>query len=73
MANKYHKLAREARIERRERKMCIDKTPFDSPKEAQQKGQRSYKCPICKKWHRSGAHHQFLNSLKGKKHDNRTS
>ncbi len=35
--------------------MCEDKAAFASEQEAQQKGQRHYRCPFCEKWHRSGA------------------
>ena len=36
-------------------KVCITgKIGFDSQKEAEHGGQRSYKCPLCRYYHRSG-------------------
>jgi len=34
--------------------MCLRKRAFETPAEAFQKGQSSYRCPHCGKWHRSG-------------------
>lgn len=52
--NKYHHLAAAARQERKRRRMCEDKARFASEEAAVQKGLRSYHCPHCDGWHRSG-------------------
>lgn len=52
--NKYHKLAKLARQQRQKQRMCSDKVRFETEAEAFQKGQRSYQCPHCHGWHRSG-------------------
>ncbi len=36
-------------------KSCIRKRAYDTEAEAFQKGQSSYRCKFCGKWHRSGA------------------
>lgn len=61
--NKYIKEARSARAEGKRRRMCTDKVAFDSAEDAFQKNQRSYKCPHCKKWHRSGSFMKFVRKL----------
>ena len=40
--------------------MCIDKKQFNSKEESFQKGQRSYLCKHCGKWHRSGQTTKFI-------------
>lgn len=53
--NKYEQQSREAQARRRAERMCTSKRRYDSEAAAYQKGQRSYHCPHCKGWHRSGA------------------
>jgi hypothetical protein len=53
--NKYAEQSALAQAQRRRRRMCDDKARFTSEQEAQQRGQRHYRCPYCQEWHRSGA------------------
>jgi transposase-like protein len=62
--NKYKHLSKEIRNERIKIKGCIDKKQFDTEKEAYQKGQDSYKCKHCGKWHRSGRLSKLISTIK---------
>jgi hypothetical protein len=64
MANKYKNLQKQAQEERRRKKMCQEKVQFKNKEEAQASGQRIYKCPYCKKWHRSGQQAFFIAQMK---------
>ena len=52
--NKYKAQARRAQKQRRLEKMCGAKRRYETEAAAFQKGQRSYQCPHCHGWHRSG-------------------
>lgn len=54
MADKYKKLKKKAQKNRAKKRMCLDKKQYDNEQDAFQKGQIFYKCPHCKKYHRSG-------------------
>lgn len=53
--NKYAKEAKEAHQINKKLKMCESKVAYDIEELAFQKNQRTYKCPYCEKWHRSGS------------------
>jgi hypothetical protein len=70
MANKYvlHSSIAQARVHKEleveaKRKACNKKKAFNSFEEAYQKGQQTYKCPFCRKWHRSGKIIRLRNRL----------
>ena len=44
-------------------KYCQRKRAYESEAEAFQKGQRTYRCKYCGKWHRSGALTKFIVQL----------
>lgn len=62
--NKYASLARAARKENKRQRMCDQKTAYPDEAAAFQKGQRSYKCPHCKLWHRSGKLAELIAKVK---------
>lgn len=62
--NKYKAQARAARKQRKKQRMCESKVRFETEAAAFQKGQRSYLCPHCLGWHRSGALASFIADLK---------
>lgn len=64
--NKYKRQARAARRDWQRWRMCDRKRRYDTEAEAQQKGQRTYRCPICKKWHRSGQEAELLATVKNR-------
>ncbi len=53
--NKYRAESRKAQKARRQERMCERKAAYETREEAYQKGQESYHCPYCGKWHRSGS------------------
>ena len=53
--NKYRAQSQAAQATRRRERMCDRKKPYPSAEAAQQKGQRTYRCPHCRLWHRSGS------------------
>lgn len=53
MANKYAAFSKRAQKNRVKTKMCLNKAAYETEEAAYQKGQRSYKCKFCQKWHRS--------------------
>ena len=55
MGNKYSKQSKEAQAKRIKEKACGRKKKYATEEEAYQEGQRTYKCPHCSGWHRSGA------------------
>ncbi len=61
--NKYKWFSREAQKLRKKNKMCEDKVAFETEEEAFQKGQKTYKCNYCGKWHRSSKFAMFVNQL----------
>lgn len=60
MADKYKHLKRKIRKDRRKEKGCTSKKSYDTKEEAFQKGQKTYKCKYCGKFHRSGKMSKFL-------------
>lgn len=63
MADKYKNLKRKAQKLRAKKKMCLDKKQFETEQYAYHKGQKSYKCKHCNKWHRSGQMTKFIVQL----------
>jgi hypothetical protein len=53
--NKYAAEAAAAQAERKRKKMCEYKKPYQTEFEATKPGQRCYRCPYCHYWHRSGS------------------
>ncbi len=45
-------------------KACVSKAVYETAEASYQKGQCSYKCPFCRKWHRSGWPLTFANTLR---------
>ncbi len=64
--NKYEAQAREARRANWILRSCESKVAFETEEAAYQKGQTSYKCQHCGKWHRSGAFGRFVKQLQRK-------
>ena len=64
--NKYKDQSRKAQKARKLEAMCTSKRRYETEQEAYQKGQRSYLCPYCRGWHRSGAFAELLNVCKRK-------
>lgn len=64
--NKYAKEAKAAKQANRRWNMCESKVAFDSEEAAFQKNQKTYKCPYCGKWHRSGAFTTLVNTLRNR-------
>jgi hypothetical protein len=62
--NKYREHSRAAQKAAKRLKACESKAAFDTEEAAYQKGQRTYRCPHCNKWHRSGAFATLVNTLK---------
>lgn len=58
--NKYFELSGEARRKRAIENGCVGKTAYESKEESYQKGQVSYLCKNCGKWHRSGKVSKFI-------------
>ena len=58
--NKYKSLSRKLRKERAKEKMCLNKKAYETKEFAYQKGQESYNCKHCGKWHRSGKMTKFI-------------
>jgi len=52
--NKYLDISRKLKTKRKVERMCVLKKRYDTNEQAFQKGQRVYRCPHCKGWHRSG-------------------
>jgi hypothetical protein len=67
MSNKYKALSNAAHEERRKHKMCLDKHPYETAEEAFDKHQKTYKCPYCGKWHRTGQLDRLVSLLRGNK------
>ncbi len=66
MPDKYKNLKRKAQKLRSKNKMCLDKKAFETKEDAFQKGQSSYQCKHCGKWHRSGQMTEFIVKIKNK-------
>jgi hypothetical protein len=66
LMNKYKAQSQAAQKKRKLEKMCLNKKAFNSPEEAEQKNQRVYQCPNCKKWHRSGAEMRLIRQVEKK-------
>lgn len=49
--------------------MCESKVGYDNEEQAFQKNQKSYRCPYCGKWHRSGAFTKLVRQIE-KEQDN---
>jgi nicotinic acid mononucleotide adenylyltransferase len=64
--NKYEKEAKQARKANRRLRMCESKVAFESEEKAFQKNQKTYKCPHCGKWHRSGTFTTLVNTLQNR-------
>lgn len=62
--NKYAKQAKEAQQNNKRLRMCESKAAFNTEELAFQKNQKTYKCPHCGKWHRSGSFTKLVNTLK---------
>jgi len=60
MADKYKHLKKKIRKNRKKEKSCDSKKSFETKAEAYQKGQQTYKCKYCQKYHRSGKMSKFL-------------
>jgi len=67
MADKYKHLKRKAQKLRKKKKMCEDKKQYETNEASFQKGQKSYKCNYCGKWHRSGQMGKFIAQLNKRK------
>lgn len=65
--NKYRAQANESRRRRKVNRMCGQKRRYDSEEAAYQKGQRSYACPHCGGWHRSGKFAELVATVKKRK------
>jgi len=61
--NKYQKQSDEAQAAAKRWRDCERKKAFATEAEAFQKGQRSYRCPHCNMWHRSGILFKLANKL----------
>lgn len=55
MANKYEAESIAAQREWHRQRSCVGKAAFDTEAEAQHKGQSTYQCEHCGKWHRATA------------------
>lgn len=64
MTNKYEDFSQKAREQRKKQNMCLKKRPYNTEAKATKTGQDAYKCPICDKWHRTGAFNKFLNKVR---------
>lgn len=64
--NKYEKQAKLARQANKILLMCESKVQFETEEAAFQKGQKSYKCAHCGKWHRSGAFTRLVRTLENR-------
>ena len=62
--NKYAEFSKAANEKRCKDRMCSMKASFPDSAAAYQKGQKSYLCPLCKLWHRSGTLTSMVNELK---------
>lgn len=62
--NKYAAASRKAQQERRRRSACDGKRRFPTREEAVQHNQKTYYCPHCGGWHRSGAAWTFAAELR---------
>ena len=62
--NKYREQVAAAQQARRLERMCLSKSAYASAADARQKGQRTYQCPFCKLWHRSGSLARLAASVK---------
>ena len=67
--NKYKSQSKEAQARRKRERMCGQKIVFPTEEAAYQKGQRSYHCPHCTQWHRSGSLTTLINKLAKKQAD----
>lgn len=65
--NKYAKQAEVAQKANKRLKMCEAKVAFNTEEEAFQKNQTAYRCPYCKKWHRTGAFIKLVQTLRKSK------
>ncbi|MBI3501353.1 MAG: hypothetical protein HY063_06115 [Bacteroidetes bacterium] len=65
--NKYHEQQKAAQDARKKKKPCRNKAAYKTEEEAYQEGQRTYHCPHCGKWHRSGSLATLMSDLKKKK------
>lgn len=54
-AKKYAELSRKAQRERRLRRSCRDKRPYNTVEEARATGNDAYLCKHCRKFHTTGA------------------
>ena len=57
----------ESGFECRNRGKCDERRAAKDRKRRDQKGQSSYRCRYCGKWHRSGAFSKLVNSLRRRK------
>jgi hypothetical protein len=55
MSNKYADKAKTARAARRRHNHCTRKVAYETEGDAYQKGQVTYQCRYCGKFHRSGS------------------
>ena len=64
--NKYEHHARKARTASKIDRMCRNKRRYDTEADAYQKNPRTYLCPHCKGWHRSGKFEELVRISKRK-------
>jgi len=62
--NKYKQGSRDAQKRRRQFNDCLRKASYPSKQAAEIKGQQVYKCPHCKKWHRTTGFSRTLEAVK---------
>lgn len=62
--NKYKSESRKARKANARLHACERKVAYDTAEAAYQKGQESYRCKYCGKWHRSGSFSKLLSKVK---------
>lgn len=66
IVNKYRRESRALQAERKMNATCGSKVAYPTQDAAFQKGQRSYRCPYCGAWHRSGKMAALLAMITGK-------
>lgn len=62
--NKYQQFSKAAQKQRKKDRMCLSKTRYESAEAAFQKGQQSYQCPHCQRWHRTGQLASLISQVK---------
>lgn len=64
--NKYKEESKKAQAAARRLRACESKRAYDTEEEAYQKGQTTYRCRYCGKWHRSGSFTTLVRTLENR-------